>query len=106
MVSPGAQALSLPTGLRHGARSLRYAPRMAETRGAAVVTGGGSGLGRQIALELAGLGHPVALLGRRQEILDEVLDDTGGEGLALACDVRDPAAVAAAAAAVEARFGP
>jgi NAD(P)-dependent dehydrogenase (short-subunit alcohol dehydrogenase family) len=78
----------------------------AETCGVAVVTGGGSGIGREIALELGRRGYPLALLGRRLAALQETLAMSGGgEGLALACDVRDPAAVAAAAALVERRFG-
>jgi NAD(P)-dependent dehydrogenase (short-subunit alcohol dehydrogenase family) len=78
-----------------------------ETRGVAVVTGGGSGIGREIALELGRRGHPLALLGRRVEALEDTLAMVGGggEGIAVACDVRDPAAVAAAAARVEDRFG-
>jgi len=82
-------------------------PAMAdEARGVAVVTGGGSGIGREVARELARRGHPLALLGRRPEALAETLAEVGaGEGLALPCDVRDPAAVAAAAAEIERRFG-
>jgi NAD(P)-dependent dehydrogenase (short-subunit alcohol dehydrogenase family) len=76
-----------------------------ETRGVAVVSGGGSGIGREIALRLARRGHPLALLGRRANALRETIDLGGGEGLALECDVRDPAAVAQAAAAIEARWG-
>jgi len=75
-------------------------------RGVAVVTGGGSGIGREVARELARRGHPLALLGRRPEALAETLAEVGAaEGLALPCDVRNPAAVAAAAAEIERRFG-
>jgi len=70
-----------------------------------VVSGGGSGIGREIALRLAGRGHPLALLGRRAGPLAETLSMTAGQGLALECDVRDPAAVAGAAAAIEERWG-
>lgn len=80
--------------------------------GVAVVSGGGSGIGREIALRLARRGHPLALLGRRAEALAETLaavreggSDGGDEGLALVCDVRDAAAVERAAAAVHARWG-
>jgi NAD(P)-dependent dehydrogenase (short-subunit alcohol dehydrogenase family) len=83
-----------------------------ETRGVAVITGGGSGIGREIALELARRGHSLALLGRHREPLDSVLAEartfpgaSAETGLALVCDVREPAAVAAAAARVEERFG-
>ena len=65
-----------------------------------VVTGGGSGLGAAMALRFAELGaHPV-LLGRTREKLDKVVAQMG-RGTALACDVRDAAAVAEAAASLE-----
>ncbi|HXO19472.1 MAG TPA: SDR family oxidoreductase [Thermoanaerobaculia bacterium] len=77
-------------------------------RGVAVVSGGGSGIGREVALELARRGHPLALLGRRAAALEETLAATGGGGsggMAIPCDVRDPRAVEQAAAVVEGRFG-
>lgn len=37
----------------------------------AVVTGGGTGIGKQFATALAGQGAKVAILSRRQEVLDE-----------------------------------
>jgi NAD(P)-dependent dehydrogenase (short-subunit alcohol dehydrogenase family) len=62
-----------------------------------VVTGGGSGLGAEMARRFADLGaHPV-VLGRTKEKLDRVVAQIG-RGTAIACDVRDAAAVAAAAA--------
>ena len=70
-----------------------------------MVSGGGSGIGREIALRLAGRGHPLALLGRRSGPLEETLAVSGSQSLALVCDVRDPAAVTAAAAAIEERWG-
>jgi NAD(P)-dependent dehydrogenase (short-subunit alcohol dehydrogenase family) len=73
--------------------------------GVAVVSGAGSGIGREIALRLARRGHPLALLGRRRELLEEVLAEAGGEGVALVCDVRDDAAISVAARAVEERWG-
>src|ERR1700758_4389872 len=75
----------------------------------AVVSGGGSGIGREAALELARRGFALALLGRRPEPLAATLAAAGlldsPAGLALPCDVRDEAAVERAAAAVEARWG-
>src|SRR2546429_7848133 len=66
-----------------------------------VVSGGGSGLGAEMARRFAELGaHPV-VLGRRQEKLDEVVAQIrarGGSATAIACDIRDPAAVDRAAA--------
>jgi NAD(P)-dependent dehydrogenase (short-subunit alcohol dehydrogenase family) len=79
---------------------------MSEPRGAAVISGAGSGIGRAVALALARRGHPLVLLGRRPGPLAETLAAAGGEGLSLPCDVRDPAAVEGAARAAEERFGP
>lgn len=70
-----------------------------------LVTGGGSGLGRAMALELGRLGARVAVLGRRQEPLDETIELLGS-GCAVAADVREPEAVAAAFDAAEAELGP
>ena len=71
-----------------------------------VVTGGGSGLGRAIALELGRLGAAVAVLGRRLEPLEATVAELAGPGLAVPCDVREPDAVAAAFDAVEEALGP
>lgn len=56
----------------------------------ALVTGGGTGIGKAIALAFAREGAQVAVAGRREEKLRETLDvmkTQGGEGLAVACDV-------------------
>jgi NAD(P)-dependent dehydrogenase (short-subunit alcohol dehydrogenase family) len=72
----------------------------------ALVTGGGSGLGRAMAFELGRLGAKVAVLGRRREPLDETVAALSGEGFAVQADVRDPEAVAAAFDAAEEALGP
>jgi NAD(P)-dependent dehydrogenase (short-subunit alcohol dehydrogenase family) len=72
----------------------------------ALVTGGGSGLGRAIALELGRLGAKVAVVGRRREPLDGTVETLAGEGFAAQADVRDPDAVAAAFDAAEEALGP
>jgi len=65
----------------------------------AVVTGGGSGLGRQIALALASAGAgEVVLVGRDDAKLDAVVQqirDGGHRASARVCDVTSPADVAA-----------
>ena len=74
-----------------------------------IITGGGSGLGRSMALRLAGLGARVAVLGRRPEPLQETaraIREAGGVGAGFPCDVRDPAAVKAAFDAAETELGP
>jgi len=56
----------------------------------AIVTGGGSGLGRATALELASLGAQVVVCGRRREPLEETAAAAeGGRVEALACDIRE-----------------
>jgi NAD(P)-dependent dehydrogenase (short-subunit alcohol dehydrogenase family) len=74
-----------------------------------IVTGGGTGLGRSMALRMAGLGAKVAVLGRRPDPLQETaraIRDQGGVAAAVPCDVRDPEAVARAVDAVEKELGP
>lgn len=59
----------------------------------ALATGGGTGIGRATALELAGSGAHVVLCGRRLEPLDQVreeIEGLGREGLAVAADLREP----------------
>lgn len=73
-----------------------------------VVTGGGSGIGRCVAHELASLGACVVITGRNQEKLDRVLAEIaedGGEAEAHAFDIRDEDAVKAAIAAIVGRHG-
>ena len=54
-----------------------------------VVTGGGSGLGRATAVELAACGAQVVLAGRRQEPLDDGRTPRGGRCEGSACDIRE-----------------
>lgn len=61
-----------------------------------IVTGGGSGIGRCTAHELAALGAHVALVGRTAEKLEAVRDEIvadGGSASAHACDIREEQAV-------------
>ncbi len=60
------------------------------SRGAVVISGSGSGIGRAMALQLAEEGWQCLLLGRREEALQETLALLTGTGHALASgDVRD-----------------
>ena len=61
-----------------------------------IVTGGGSGIGRCTAHELAALGANVALIGRKPEKLQSVLDEItqdGGKASVHVCDIRQEEAV-------------
>lgn len=63
-----------------------------------IVTGGGSGIGRCTAHELASLGAKIALVGRKLEKLETVRGEiatAGGTAAAFACDIREEAAVSA-----------
>lgn len=58
----------------------------------AIVTGGGSGIGRCISHELAHLGAHVVLVGRTQEKLENVaaeIEEDGGQASWKTCDIRD-----------------
>jgi NAD(P)-dependent dehydrogenase (short-subunit alcohol dehydrogenase family) len=72
------------------------------------ITGGGTGLGRSMALRFAELGARMFLAGRREQPLMETCDEIhrgGGAAAFATCDVRDYASVEAAAAAAEAQYG-
>jgi citronellol/citronellal dehydrogenase len=74
----------------------------------AIVTGGGSGIGRCTAHELAALGARVALIGRKLEKLEKVKAEiaaAGGDARAYACDIREEDTVKQTVAAVLKDFG-
>ncbi|MEO8124936.1 MAG: SDR family oxidoreductase [Burkholderiales bacterium] len=74
----------------------------------AIVTGGGSGIGRCTAHELAALGATVALVGRKVDKLDAAraeIEAAGGRASTHACDIRDEDLVAQTVTAVLAAHG-
>ncbi len=74
-----------------------------------VVTGGGSGIGRAIALGFATYGAKVVVLDRNLEGAQSTVAEIvqiGGTGVAVACDVSDQASVKAAAANSAKALGP
>ncbi|MFP5430415.1 MAG: SDR family oxidoreductase [Gammaproteobacteria bacterium] len=73
-----------------------------------IVTGGGSGIGRCTAHELAALGAQVVITGRKQEKLDGVVEEIthdGGKVRALVCDIRNEEQVKETIATVIREFG-
>ncbi len=76
---------------------------------AALITGGGGGLGTVFARALAGAGADVALLGRRLDVVQEaaqaVAQETGRRVIGVSADVTDREQVQAAVAEVRATLG-
>ena len=83
-----------------------FRPGLFERR-VAIVTGGGSGIGRCTAHELAALGARVALIGRKLEKLQTVSNEIArtGEAKCYACDIREEDRVRETVAAILADFG-
>jgi len=74
----------------------------------AIVTGASSGIGKASAIALAKAGYKVGLLARRADKLEAAVAEikaAGGEAIAVAADVGNPAQVEAAFGAVKAKWG-
>ncbi len=76
----------------------------------AIVTGGSMGLGRAIAHEYARSGANVAMVARRQDVLDEakteISAEANGKVEGFVCDMSDAAAIGSMFEAVTATLGP
>jgi NAD(P)-dependent dehydrogenase (short-subunit alcohol dehydrogenase family) len=73
-----------------------------------IVTGGGTGLGKAMAVEFGRLGAAVAILSRKEEHLASgiaAVEETGARALAVQADIRQPEQIEAAFDAVEQAFG-
>ena len=74
-----------------------------------VVTGGGSGIGRCCAHELASLGAHVVLIGRKedklQKVKTEIIED-GGSASFFVCDIREEESVKSTVKAIKVEHGP
>src|SRR5699024_13523 len=84
-------------------------PMLSLEKGAAMITGGGSGIGRATAVMLAELGAPVAVADIDGDAIAETAAEiraAGGEALAVPVDVRDKASINAAFDTVEDWRGP
>jgi NAD(P)-dependent dehydrogenase (short-subunit alcohol dehydrogenase family) len=74
----------------------------------AIVTGGGVGLGRQMAEGLAEMGAHVVLCARKKERCEQAAEELkayGVKSLALGCDVRNPAEIQQVVSATVSQFG-
>ena len=74
-----------------------------------MITGASSGIGKGLALEIAARGGRLGLLARREDVLNETVDEIksrNGTAIAIAADVRDSKAVRAAADRTRAELGP
>lgn len=81
---------------------------MSSGNSVAVVTGGGSGLGREFALKLSEAGFKVAVIGRREEALSETVrlaNAKGGTALAVSAGVSDEHSMALAFALTRSELG-
>jgi NAD(P)-dependent dehydrogenase (short-subunit alcohol dehydrogenase family) len=97
--------MGLPEPPAIGAHALPGATFLGQT---VVVTGGGAGLGKAIAVEFARLGARLAILSRDEQHRMagvSAVEAVGGKALAVACDIRDPEAIAAAFDAVTEELG-
>jgi NAD(P)-dependent dehydrogenase (short-subunit alcohol dehydrogenase family) len=88
----------------------RQEDRMTERSGpldghAALVTGGGSGIGFGSAARLAADGAVVTICGRRHDVLAAAAEQLGDRGRFVVCDVQDEDQVAAAVAAATEPLG-
>ncbi|MCY3617269.1 MAG: SDR family oxidoreductase [Acidimicrobiaceae bacterium] len=99
----------MPSGLPPPPRAGETALRPGTFDGSTVlVTGGGTGLGKAIASEFARLGASIVIASRSADHLEAgraAMEQLGAPVATTACDIRDPAAVAAAFDAAEAAFG-
>jgi len=74
----------------------------------ALITGGGTGIGRACALRFASEGAKVAIVGRRKELLSKTqreIQDSGGVAFAMECDVTESGQVNHAVGTVAEKFG-
>jgi citronellol/citronellal dehydrogenase len=77
-------------GMADGACSQVFAPRLLHGK-VALVTGGGTGLGKATAIELGRCGASVTIAGRRAEVLEGAASQIGaGQAGWVAGDVREP----------------
>ncbi|MGB3447565.1 MAG: SDR family oxidoreductase [Xanthobacteraceae bacterium] len=86
---------------------MRFAPDLLKDQ-VALVTGGGTGMGRATALEMAQSGARIVVLGRRPEPIEDcakTIREAGGDAIAISGDIRQPEQIEAAMAQIRSEFG-
>ena len=86
---------------------MRFAPDLLKGQ-VALVTGGGTGMGRATAIEMARCGARIAVLGRRIDPIEstaKAIRDAGGEAFAVSADIREPDLIERAMEKIKAEFG-
>ncbi len=73
-----------------------------------IITGGGTGLGKSMAVRFGELGANLVIASRREQVIQDAADElrkTGADVLGIPCDVRDPANVKEMVDAAKNKFG-
>ncbi len=86
---------------------MRFAPDLLKGQ-IALVTGGGTGMGRATAIEMACCGARIAVLGRRIDPIEstaKLIRDAGGEAFAVSADIREPDLIERAMEKIKTEFG-
>jgi len=91
----------------HQPSKMRFAPDLLKDQ-VALVTGGGTGMGRATAIEMARCGARIVVLGRRIEPIEDcarTIRDAGGNAIAVSADIREPDRIEAAMQRIKSEFG-
>jgi citronellol/citronellal dehydrogenase len=86
---------------------MRFAPDLLKDR-VALVTGGGTGMGRATAIEMAHCGADVVVLGRREGPIEDcaaAIREIGGRAIAISADIRLPDEIESAMQRIKDEFG-
>ena len=86
---------------------MRFAPDLLADR-VALVTGGGTGMGRATAIEMARCGAHVVVLGRREGPIEDcaaTIREIGGRAIAISADIRLPDQIENAMQRIKDEFG-
>jgi citronellol/citronellal dehydrogenase len=87
--------------------NMRFAPDLLDGQ-VALVTGGGTGMGRATAIEMARCGADVVVLGRRAEPIEDcakIIQQLGRKAVAIPTDIRLPDQIDAAMHRIKHEFG-